>query len=307
MLTIDHTLKDKKEELLNHFRSRALESLEEICRIYGISQFRERAQAVNKAVTETKNTLIKTLTQKAGWEGWDKEDILRCVLMITYVSYVVMIETRNEVWPYDYMAFSRRVGELWEPFCKLCFENPLSGAMLFIPPLFSEVKQKLTREIDDYIDQLNIKVEQKDELKKYYGKVWSLVTSGEIQLELDLHFQLNNEKYVVDFKSGFGSNEKGNTNRLLLVATIYKSLEENYNCLLLVRAEEDRNNAYFQTLKNSGIWKAYCGGEAYAKIKEFSGFDIKEWIKNNVNWPADLLSETRQHLGKNNLDQYLVW
>ena len=40
--------------------------------------------------------------------------------MITYACYVVMLESRNEVWPYDYMAFSRRVGELWEPFCKLC-------------------------------------------------------------------------------------------------------------------------------------------------------------------------------------------
>jgi hypothetical protein len=179
--------------------------------------------------------------------------------------------------------------------------------MLFVPPLFAEVKGKLTREIEDYIEQLNITQEQKDQLRKYYDKVWKLVTSGEIQLELDLHFMLGNEKYVVDFKSGFGSNEKGNTNRLLLVGTIYQSLEENYNCLLLVRAEEDRNNAYFQILKNSGIWRAYCGSEAYAKIKEFSGFDLKEWIAKNVNWQQDLPLEMKQHLAKYNLDQYLAW
>ena len=144
--------------------------------------------------------------------------------MVTHASNIVMIESRNDVWPYEYMSFSRRIGELWEPFCKLCFDYPNRALTLFIPPLFSEVKQKLTDEIEDYVDALTIMEEQKRELKRYYNKVWSFVTSGEIKLELDLHFEQDGEKFVVDFKSGFGSNEKGNTNRLLLVATIYKSL-----------------------------------------------------------------------------------
>jgi hypothetical protein len=46
-----------------------------------------------------------------------------------------------------------------------------------------------------------------------YQKVWILVTSGEIKLELDLHFENGENDFVVDFKSGFSSNEKGNTNR----------------------------------------------------------------------------------------------
>ena len=218
-----------------------------------------------------------------------------------------MIECRNEVWPYEYMTFSRRIGELWDPFCNLCFEYPLRELTLFVPPLFSEVKQKLTAEIEDYIDILSITEEQKKELKSYYNKVWGLVTSGEIKLELDLHFEQNDERFVVDFKSGFGSNEKGNTNRLLLVASIYKNLEENYRCLLLVRAEEDRNNNYFQTLKNSGIWEAYCGNETYAKIKEYSGVDIQQWIENNINWSGDFRIDTMQHFRNNNLDHYLKW
>lgn len=76
---------------------------------------------------------------------------------------------------------------------------------------------------------------------KYYHKVWGLIISGEIQLELDLHFIFEGQKYVVDFKSGFGSNEKGNTNRLLLVASIYKNLEENFNPLIFVRSAENNN------------------------------------------------------------------
>ena len=114
--------------------------------------------------------------------------------------------------------------------------------------------------------------------------------SGEIQLELDLHFIFEGKKYVVDFKSGFGSNEKGNTNRLLLVASIYKNLSESYKCLLFVRAEE--NNSYFNTLKNSGIWEAYCGSEAYVKIREYSGYDLKSWIDTNMDWANDFKPET---------------
>jgi len=307
MISIDRSLSTRKEELLNYFRERANESLEEIKRIYGSTEFKNQASAINKATTETKDNIIKTLLQKAAKEKWGNKEILQCILMVTYTNYIVMIECRNEVWPYEYMTFSRRIGELWEPFCNLCFEYPLRELTLFVPPLFSEVRQKLTTEIEDYIDTLSITEEQEKELKKYYNKVWGLVTSGEIKLELDLHFEQNDERFVVDFKSGFSSNEKGNTNRLLLVASIYKNLEENYKCLLLVRAEEDRNNNYFQTLKNSGIWEAYCGNETYAKIKEYSGFDIQQWIENNINWSGDFRIDTMQYFRDNNLDQYLKW
>jgi hypothetical protein len=163
----------------------------------------------------------------------------------------------------------------------------------------------MTDEIVNYIDKLKITDDKRQELKKYYDKVWSLVSSGEIQLELDLHFSYNDQKYVVDFKSGFGSNEKGNTNRLLLVATIYQNLDENYKCLLLVRADE--NNSYFNTLKKSTIWDAYCGNEAYEKIKEYSGYDLKLWTDTNIDWATDFDPETTAYFTDKNLLQYLLW
>lgn len=112
MLSLDSTLKNRKLEILDYFRNRSIESLEAIKKIYGNDQYKERARAVNQAITETRNDFVKTLAQKAYVENWTKEDILRCVLLINYTSYVVMIDARNEVWPYDYMSFSRRVGEL---------------------------------------------------------------------------------------------------------------------------------------------------------------------------------------------------
>jgi hypothetical protein len=307
MIKIDKSLSERKQILLEYFRDRITESLEEIIRTHGTKQYKKQAKEINKEINKTEENLVKNLLQEANKEKWSNEDILKCILMINYTKNVVMIENRNDVWLYEYMTFSRRIGEIWEHFCKLCFDFPSKNINLFIPPRFSEIKQKLSQEIEDYIVHLNITNEQKIDLKRYYEKVWSLVTSGEIKLELDLHFELNNKLINIDFKSGFGSNEKGNTNRLLLVATIYKNLYENYKCVILVRANEDKNNNYFQILKNSEVWEAYCGNEAYDKIKEYSGFDIKQWITEHINWENDFKKETIQYLRKNDLDKYLKW
>ena len=304
-MNIDKTLKEKKSEILAYFRDRASEFLNDIKQKYAERQSDKRARAINECLNETKSKLITTILQQAEKEKWTHQDKLECLLMITYCNIVVMIESRNSVRSYEYMDFSRRVGELWDPFCKLCFYYPVNDVSLFVPPLFSEVKKKLTDEIVDYINDLKISPEEKAELRNYYDKVWSLVTSGEIQLELDLHFVSSGQKYVVDFKSGFGSNEKGNTNRLLLVASIYKNLSEKYKCLLFVRAEE--NNSYFNTLKNSGIWDAYCGIEAYQKIREYSGYDLKIWIDTNMDWANDFKPETIAYFEEQKLLQYLLW
>jgi hypothetical protein len=304
-MNIDKTLKSNKTEVLAYFKDRANEFLTGIKQKYGQTQADKRASEINKCLNETKLKLIATVLQQAEKEKWTNHEKLECLLMITYCNIVVMIESRNSVRPYEYMDFSRRVGELWDPFCKLCFYYPINDISLFIPPLFSQVKKQLTDEILDYISRLNITDVEKEELGEYYNKVWSLVTSGEVQLELDLHFICNGQKYVVDFKSGFGSNEKGNTNRLLLVASIYSNLAENHKCLLFVRAEE--NNSYFNTLKNSGIWEAYCGNEAYQKIREYSGYDLKSWIEINMDWVNDFSSETVSHFKEQNLLQYLLW
>jgi len=306
-IVIDKNIGREKTVLLEYFRNRSKESLQDTKEAYGETQYKKRSSVINQKVNETKEQLISTILQKARKEHWGNEDILNCLLMVTYTSYVSMLEFRNTVWPYEYMAFSRRIGELWEPFCKLCFEYPVNDISLFVPPLFSEVKNTMTQEIVEYIDSLSISIGQKQELKRYYNKVWGLVTSGEIKMELDCHFKTSTFQYNIDFKSGFGSNEKGNTNRLLLVATIYKNLEKNYKCVLLVRSEEDRNNNYFQTLKNSGIWEAHCGKESYKKIFEFTGFDVGGWINDNILWERDLDVDFFRHLKGNKLEQYLVW
>ena len=238
-MNINKDLKNNKTGLLAYFRSRANEILSELALQYSAADYKKKASALNKAIIQSRDNLLEILNDMARAEHWTNAEILECVLMVTYTNDVVMLESRNSVWEYDYMAFSRRVGELWEPFCKLCFKYPYTRISAFVPPLFSEVKESLTTEITTYIDALKIKVKEKEQLKRYYDKVWNLVTSGEIQLECDLHFTDGQTKYIVDFKSGFGSNEKGNTNRLLLVGSIYKNIEtENYKCLIFVSKRE---------------------------------------------------------------------
>lgn len=128
--------------------------------------------------------------------------------MITYSSYIVMLEYRNKVWPYEYMAFARRIGELWEPFCKLPFEYPVKELKIIEPQDFDTVQNNMKRQVQSYISSLSISSGEKSLLSYYYSVPWSLVDSGGIKLGLDLHFEQNGIHYNCDFKSGFSSNEK---------------------------------------------------------------------------------------------------
>ena len=308
-MNVDRKLYERKNEILSYMRDRAEESYGEVVRSYGNAEYKKRASGINKEIIATTDNIKKIIFQRALSQNWDKNETLKNILIVTYCSYVIMIEFRNRAWPYEYMAFSRRIGELWEPFCKLCFDYPVrSDVELYEAPLFSEVKEQLHEEIRIYINSLNIGDEEKANLLDYYDKVWSLVTSGEIKLELDLHFKIGQQKYNIDFKSGFQSNEKGNTNRLLLVASIYKNIVGGEdNCMLFVRANEDDNNHYLQTLKKSGIWEVYCGSETYEQIAKYSGFDLSAWIKTNIDWSGDLSAETIQYFKENDLEKYLTW
>ncbi|MDR1997463.1 MAG: hypothetical protein LBQ83_03985 [Candidatus Margulisbacteria bacterium] len=305
---IDNNLKNKKSELLEYYRHRAEELIIESKQTFSDSEYKDRAIAINKGLTETRENLLKIILQEARKNKWDDKTLLESILLTTYTNYVSMIEARNRIWEYEYMSFSRRIGELWEPFCQLCWQYPLANDItFFVPPLFSDVKRELTNEVNQFIKSLHISQEQKDELESYYKKVWSLVTSGEVKLELDLHFFKGNSRFVADFKSGFSSNEKGNANRLLLVASVYKILKEQYNCLIFVRSEEEKNNHYLQTLKSSGLWEVYCSQETYQKIYDFTGFNLSKWLAQNVNWNDDFTKKISKHIKENNLEQYLIW
>lgn len=303
ILTLE-TLKYNKKELLELFRSVGEEIYKDI---------KGKKSPITKMNTEIKKITERLVKPVIDDIDLSNEERLDKILRVHYCSYIAMIEFRNRMRPYEYMDFTRRIGELWEPFCKLCWTyTSEEGIADIIPPTFDEAKTQLLSELNVFIETTSLTEEEKKELDRYLGLMWELIASGDIKLESDLHFVKEESseysvKYNVDFKSGFNSNEKGNTNRLLMVGSIYKKLDPNYENIILVRAEESENNHYLQTLKNSSQWNVFCGQETYDKIEELTGFPLKSWIKHNIDWENDLDSETIDYLKRNNLNQYLRW
>lgn len=294
-----------KNEWISFFREKANTILAETNK--SRKSQKDKASELNKRIKAMRDEQIKHIKLHASRQAWSNDTLLHEILLLTYSSYVVMLESRNKVWEYEYMAFARRIGELWEPFCKLPFEYPIKDLTIIDPPNFDEVQDDIKQKTMNYISKLDISDSERRMLTYYYNIPWIMVDSGGIKLALDLHFEQDGIHYNCDFKSGFSSNEKGNTNRLLLVASIYNSLGTNERTLLFVRQSEDENNHYLQTLKNSPYWEIFCADECYAAIKKFTGFDIRFWIDNNIDWVNDISSDLRNHLEANDLIKYLTW
>lgn len=296
-------MKHDKEDWISFFNQKVNSRKKVICSSY--KDYHKQASEINKYIHDMREESIQYFKEHC--DDITQFELLDEILTITYASYIVMLDARNSVWPYEYMSFARRIGELWEPFCKIPFIFPLKELTIINPPVFQNVQNKIKKDANDYIDSLQLDEDTKLELKHHYNVPWTMVDSGGIKLGLDLHFEQNGIHYNCDFKSGFSSNEKGNTNRLLLVASIYNSLGEIEKTILFVRQAEDENNNYFQILKNSPYWDVYCANDSYAVMKNFTGFDMRQWLDENVDWKNDISLELREHLEKNDLLGYLTW
>lgn len=294
-----------KREYINFFEKQAREAEKKIP-LKGWDR-KQKAAFINRELVWERQAKMESVTSLARRESWSADKLLDSLLTLTYASYIVMLEYRNKVWPYEFMAFSRRIGELWEPFCKLTFEYSIKPLQIYAPLDFDNVRANFQEKTKKMIEELPIDKSLKKELNALYDIPWRMVESGGVKTELDLHFRQNDFFYNCDFKSGFGSNEKGNTNRLLLVASIYKLLGKKEKQILFVRQSEGENNHYLQTLKKSGLWEVFCSDDCYAKIFEFTGFDLKQWINKHVKWEKDINPDFRNYLISNDLIKYLTW
>ena len=123
-----------KPFLLNYFRTKSKNLLDETSKKLIMEPQKTRAAEMNTSLTKHKDGLLEYLSKKTSGEKWSKEEVLNSILTITYTNYIVMIEERNNIWPYEYMTFSRRIGELWEPFCKLCWKYPVNSNISLFKP-----------------------------------------------------------------------------------------------------------------------------------------------------------------------------
>lgn len=256
----------------------------------------EKAQQVNALVAAERARLIDhvaTLPPKS-------RGIM--ALTIQYCCTVASLEYRHQVWPYEYMAFSRRIGELWEAFCKTAWSYPAKADVIRVqPPHFNDVKSSLLIRVRENVGAHARGAEIMADIDTLFEIV------GEINMKEDEVFTSAGTPHVVDFKSGFGSNEKGNTLRLITVGRAYKIWDHRSRLMLLVR--QDDNNNYLEVLRRSGLWEVYTGNMAYQQIEQITGAEIQAVRANVIDWQRDLSSGFYDYLKRQptDLTSYLAW
>lgn len=254
---------------------------------------KEKAAVINGLIKQERQVLLAELPQL-------DDGTLRIVA--EYCIAVVSLEYRNMLWPYDYMALSRRVGEMWERTCRAPWDHPSSsGLSPLSPPSFDAICNDIRRQF-----QALALPGMKSQMDTMLSQLFDLV--GQVNLKSDGVFSHHERPLVVDFKSGFGSNEKGNTERLQRVGRACRIWKPESRLLLLVR-QSDHNNNYLQTLEDSGDWEVHHGQEAYQTMKAVTGTDIGATLSRFATFRTDLSPRFWERLRntKQDLERYLDW
>jgi len=106
----------------------------------------KKSTQINNAVDNVKTKLSSELLFR--YPNINRSKLL---MTIQYCYSVISLEYRNKVWPYEYMAFSRRNGELWERFCKSAWDNPQLPSLYRIDaPNFNDVRSNFRNRIISY-------------------------------------------------------------------------------------------------------------------------------------------------------------
>jgi hypothetical protein len=254
----------------------------------------QMAREINSLAGEIKATLAQNIIQIP------KDQRPNYALVLQYCFSVASLEYRHKVWPYEYMAFSRRVGELWEAFCRAAWDYPSRASVARIStPDFGAVRKAM-------FDRIKVNIGNHEKREEIIGEIDILFEIiGDINMREDEMFEVEGTPHVIDFKSGFGSNEKGNMLRLQTVGQAYRIWNPKTRLLLLVRQEE--NNNYLRVLRRSGLWEVHTGDSAYERMSELTGADMQKIRKTIINWPSDLSEEFYGFLKKQDLASYLIW
>ena len=255
-----------------------------------------KAKKVNKLISEIQDKLVNRMTITG-----DIKQKQQALLIIQYCTSVISLEYRHMVWPYEYMALSRRVGELWERFCRAAWDQPSRANVCRMKaPSFLSVGNSLRQRLESSLIEASKEAALPD-----IETLFKLV--GEINMKEDEMFFLDGIPHIIDFKSGFGSNEKGNMLRLQTVGHAYKLWNPDTVLMLLVRQEQ--NNNYLKVLKDSGLWKVSCGDAAYAKIDELTGSNIQTLRGSIIDFQSDLSDRFWNDLSSqlSDLTSYLRW
>ncbi|MGR6764235.1 hypothetical protein ACU1JV_20720 [Paenibacillus sp. T2-29] len=319
-----------KDNILNVMRESASKQIQHIEKS-GVKKNQDKTKTMNKSLEENRDVIFRHLSSKV-----DPKMVPTLSFLVTYCWIVISIETRNSLWNYNSMDLSRRSGELWETLLKNCWSYPINKTVTrFEAPSFSDVSRQIQQAFREKLQGLRLPPETIEDIFKDYKIVWSLLGES-INLNSDELFEtmfdelqeetleadIKDKKIVVDFKGSYGSNEKGNKERLLTVARIYDLLnahgltQKPYECILAVRTVEEGGHNYLRQLEVSGLWTVKRGHEVYDMVKEYTGCDILNFVrKNNMYIVNDLNTETQEYMTLNHTSKqnksfaeyYLTW
>lgn len=297
-----------KEALLNYFRNKATSKLMEL---------QSSTIAKNKKTRIMNNELKNLLTildRDLHSISNDPPNFNRTTAaLLTYYCYcVVSIECRNTLWEYTSMDLSRRSGELWENFVKRSWEYSVKSINAYNAPDFHELVNEIKRRFASKLGRMNLAEQLVDEIVADYEQAWYVV-GDTINPDSDQLFESDNYFVVIDFKGSYGSNEKGNKDRLLAVAKIYKILDALYpaqkphKCILAVRTIDGNGHNYLRQLEDSTLWTVERGSQnVYNMAGDYTGYNFYEYLINkyNLNIIQDFQMETRNYMQGQNTSQH---
>jgi hypothetical protein len=200
------------------------------------------------------------------------------------------------------MAFSRRIGELWEAFCSTAWDFPSNKNMTRIDvPDFDLVRSVLMSRLKNNIGNHPASKEMFADINTLFEII------GDINMNEDEVCTVANLPHIIDFKSGFGSNEKGNMLRLDAVGKAYRVWNSQTRLMLLVR--QNVNNNYLEVLRKKGLWEVHTGSAAYDQMSLITGVDFQQIRARVIDWNADLSPSFLHHLKHqtSDLTTYLEW
>lgn len=325
-----------KEEILTYLREQVAERLDELADKDLRNQL--KTKIMNSYLDDLRDELFFILEGKYGnTEEYPSQTA--GAFLIYYCWIVVSIECRNFLWKYESMDLSRRSGELWESLIKQCWSYPVKPSIKrFEAPNFEEVAGEIQDAFRRNLEEKQLENSIVREIHTEYSRVWSLLgdainlKSDEIfettfkelaeQEGTELETEDEDNRYIIDFKGSYGSNEKGNKERLLIVARIYDMLnyydltDKKYNCMLAVRTVEKQGHNYLRQLESSGLWTVKRWHEVYEMVEKFTGFDVLRFIEEKeLDIIRDLNEDTEKYMqekitsktGNSFAVQYLTW
>jgi len=97
-------MKHSKEEYISIFREQAAKIFSDL--VKSKLSLSNKASEINKRIKLFREIEFSKIIHFAKSENWNTEILLNELLLLTYSSYIVMLEFRNDIWLYEYMSFA---------------------------------------------------------------------------------------------------------------------------------------------------------------------------------------------------------